>query len=103
MPTHKVVYNSNYGGFGLSDLAISRLRELLPDANLYSAYECTRYFADKRHHPVLVSLVQDLGAEASDPLSELSIKEIDSDRYIIKEYDGLETVVTPSDITWIKI
>lgn len=54
-----------------------------------------------RHDPELVKTVEDLGSEANGSHALLKIKEIKGDRYIIKEYDGCETVVEPDDINWI--
>ena len=56
-----------------------------------------------RHDPRLIKAIEELKEEADGRFSELKIAEIDSDVYIIHEYDGLETVVTPEDIDWIKI
>ena len=56
-----------------------------------------------RHDPRLIKTVEELGEEANTDYSELRIAEIDSDVYIIREYDGLERIVTPEDISWIKM
>ena len=56
-----------------------------------------------RHDPKLIKAVEELGKEASSPFADLRIAEIDSDRYIIREYDGSESVITPDKIDWIKI
>ena len=57
----------------------------------------------QRHDPLLVKTVETLGEEADGAFSELEVVDIDTDRYIIKEYDGLEDVVTPNAIHWIEI
>ena len=56
-----------------------------------------------RHDPRLIKAVEELGEEANSNYAKLRIAEIESDLYRIDEYDGLETVVTPEDLIWIKI
>ncbi len=51
----------------------------------------------------MIKVVEELGEEANSDYSELRIAEIESDLYRIDEYNGLERVVTPEDIDWIKI
>jgi hypothetical protein len=86
---HKVVINSCYGGFGLSDKAKMRLKEL----GLEFDWECDI----PRHHPLLVQVVEELGEKASGTYSKLEVVEIDSNMYRITEYDGFEGVKTPND------
>lgn len=54
-----------------------------------------------RHDARLVQVVEELGDEASGSCARLDILEIDGDRYIIDEYDGMESVVEPIDIDWV--
>ena len=56
-----------------------------------------------RHDPRLIKAVEELGEEASDRYADLRIAEIESNLYRIEDNDGLETVVTPEGIDWIKI
>jgi hypothetical protein len=56
-----------------------------------------------RHDPRLIKAVEELGEEVNSDYAELRIAEINSDLYLIREYDGLERVVTPEDVEWIKI
>lgn len=56
-----------------------------------------------RHDPRLIKAVEELGEEANSDYAELRIAEIESDLYRIDEYDGLERVITPDDLVWIKI
>lgn len=148
---NKVVYNSCYGGFGLSTKAVAHvLRQNKPGIKLYfykqlhaDFVKYTKYkrvsesekadfvslkdFGEcfsteevndvelddnfihwtdlnlSRHDPRLIKVIEELGPDAEGDYSELKIAEIDSDRYIIDEYDGLESVKTPADIDWIKI
>lgn len=91
---NKVVYNTCYGGFGLSELA---LRWLMNHGFNGDAYLI------ERHNPLLVQCVEELGDEAGNDYSELAIAEISGNKYIIEDYDGAETVIEPDDITWIEI
>lgn len=54
----------------------------------------------ERHDPVLVAVVERLGRAASGRCADLKIAEIESNTYRIDEYDGNESVETPSDIEW---
>lgn len=56
-----------------------------------------------RHDPELVKTVEDLGREANGSYANLRIKEIKGNRYIIREYDGSESVIEPDDINWITV
>ncbi len=89
----KVVINRGYGGFGLSDEAVKLYSELVGDSRAPSC----------RHDPFLVRVVEQLGDRANDKYSELEIFEIFSDKYIITEYDGFESVVTPESINWVYV
>ena len=91
---NKVVYNTCYGGFGLSELA---LRWLMNHGFNGDAYLI------ERHNPLLVQCVEELGDEAGNEYSELAIAELSGNKYIIENYDGAETVIEPDDITWIEI
>lgn len=87
-----VVYNACYGGFGLSDLAIKAYEERtntkIVSINL------------KRHDPILVEVVKELGIKADSAFSILKIAEIpENAEYEIDEYDGFEEVVPPR-MTW---
>jgi hypothetical protein len=105
-----VVINACYGGFGLShEATILYLKRSLIDYTLEdreSRYDTERYgevilvngeqFVDReipRDDPVLVSVVQELGAAASDSMAELKIVEIPAAvKWEINEYDGREWI-----------
>lgn len=91
---NKVVYNTCYGGFGLSELA---LRWLMNHGFNGDAYLI------ERHNPLLVQCVEELGDEANAEYSELAIAKISGNKYIIENYDGSETVLEPDDIMWTEI
>lgn len=107
----KVVYNSCYGGFGLSEKAKERMIELgYKELELNSEYVPNKergLFNSKywdpydisRTHPILVQVVEELGDDASGPYAHLKIALVE-DKYRITEYDGAETVETPDIINW---
>jgi len=97
--TYKVVINTCFGGYLLSKKSIARLTELgvVYDSEYDYSYDM------KRHDPLLVQVVEELRGEAGADHSKLTVGEISSPSYIIQEYDGRETIVTPEDIKWIKI
>jgi hypothetical protein len=106
----KIVINNCFGGFGLSRSALIKLRDmgidtydnwaslenrsdknkpwiLLNDKDYYSNFE------DHRSNEKLLSVVLDLGDDASGPLADLNIVEIpDGIEYYIHDYDGVETI-----------
>jgi len=87
-----VVYNSCFGGFGLSKLAL----EWLKDRGLIFDHQ---YEID-RHDALLVMCVMELGEAACGDFARLRLHKMIGDRYEIREYDGVETVVEPSNIEW---
>lgn len=112
----KVVVNSCYGGFGISDAAVLRYGEikginLIKIASTYGEGDDTytsehfavdgiddddHYFYDgdlKRDDPVLVQVVEELGNEANGDFSRLRIADVPDDvKWYIDDYDGIETV-----------
>lgn len=82
----KVVINSCYGGFSLSDKALDMYKQL---SNKYEIYD----FELDRTDPVLIQIVETLGAEANGRFAKLRIIEIPDDiEWEITEYDGSESV-----------
>ena len=95
---NKVVINDCYGGFGLSEEANKRYAEL-------SGKECLSWEIP-RHDPNLIKVVEELGSDAASGFcANLKIVTIEENKYYIKEYDGLEEVITPNlnDDHWITI
>jgi hypothetical protein len=84
---HKIVINGSYGGFYITDemWAYMKARGLNKDEDLY----------ENRHNPILVEAV-----ENCEDTAELLVIEIDTCMYYIDEYDGLESVMTPKNISW---
>ena len=84
----KVVINTCFGCFSLSEAAIQRFCEL-------DGCNPTDFWAGmvERNDPNLVKVVQELGVDAETPYSELKIVEIpDGIKWHIHEYDGVEHV-----------
>jgi hypothetical protein len=84
----KVVINTCFGVFSLSEAAIQRFCEL-------DGCSPTDFWPSmvERNDPNLVKVVQELGVDAETPCSELKIVEIpDGVKWHIHEYDGLEHV-----------
>ncbi len=110
----KIVINSCYGGFGLSQEALRELQKRLPpDSEMVvvarkdpdnpeaqiDAAEQYRYFVEHgpvlstRSNPQLVEVVEELGSRANGLCANLKIVEIPDDvDCVIKEYDGDEWV-----------
>ena len=83
----KLVLNAGYGGFGLSNKAISRLKELGENS-----HPC----AIPRYSKNLIQVVEELGSEVNNVYSKLVIEEIElsiCEQYQISEYDGKESVI----------
>ena len=93
--SHKVVYNSCYGGFGLSEKSQKLLNDLKGEE--VDCYDLPRHDKD------LVAVVEELGSESSEDYGSLKIATINSDRYRISEYDGWEQVITPEEEQYIVI
>jgi hypothetical protein len=84
----KVVINTCFGGFGLSEAAIERFCEL-------DGCSSVDFWAGSldRDDPNLVRVVQELGEAANNIYSELKIVDIPAGvKWHIHEYDGLEYV-----------
>lgn len=82
----KIVYNTCYGGFSLSEKALDECakRGLEIDSDPDYSY---------RSHPVLVEVVQALGEGADGSCARLDLQDWeDGVPYIITEYDGIESV-----------
>ena len=82
----QIVINSCYGGFGLSDKALDMYKQLSNKSEVYS-------FELDRTDPILIQVVEALGAEADGRFAKLRIIEIPDDiEWEITEYDGIESV-----------
>ena len=98
MKTYKIVRNADYGSFYLSRKA----EQWLAKRGIHNKYpEIENLNNLPRHEPLLVECVETLGTEyASEPrLAKLEVVIIDSPRYYIANHDGLETIITPENMT----
>jgi hypothetical protein len=80
----KVVINTCFGGFSLSDEAWEKM--------LAYSYTGTDRHAIPRNNPILVDVVEELGEKANGSCSKLKIVEL-TFKYIIEEYEGKEEVM----------
>ena len=93
----KIVYNSCYGGFGMSTQAIARYWEIKGEARPEHWWDDEVYRTD----PVLAQVVDELGEGANSSHSYLNIREIPKGTlYRIEEYDGMENVMTHDEYEW---
>jgi len=103
----KVVINSDYGGFGLSDAAIREVArrkglELTGYDKSFALGVCiyTDQFGDEfydrnldRDDPDLIAVVEEMGASANGLCAELVVVEVPDDvSWHIEEYAGMEWV-----------
>ena len=88
---NKVCINACYGGFSLSEMAVSELCERKGVADRDDFYQCDL----DRHDPDLIEVVERLGDAANGDCACLQVVTISGDRYRIEEYDGSETLKTP--------
>lgn len=104
----KIVINACFGGFSLSIEALKLYgqrtgKKMLVDTDESSKYaiHCDAYNIP-RHDPDLVAVVEELGDKAAGSRhAKLEVVEVETDRYIITEYDGGETLITPQSEEWI--
>ena len=108
----KIVYNSCYGGFSLSDEAVElylTLRNMPLTKEVYSStyslyYVGGDYFSSSlisRTDPYLVQVVEVLGERANGKFADLKIVEVpEGCLYRINKYDGNESVMTIEDYDW---
>jgi len=92
----KVVINECFGGFGLSDEAMqlyAAKKGIELGEKLSYGYEKLWEGDIDRNDPVLVEVVEELGAKANGDCAELKVVEIpDGIVWHISEYDGVEHV-----------
>ena len=99
----KVVINTCHGGFGLSDAAVMRYANLAgidlvgEDSSWGRQYyhngDYWNYCGIERNDPLLVQVVEELGAAANDKYADLKVVEIpDGIAWYVDEYDGDEWV-----------
>lgn len=107
----KIVINRCHGGFSLSEEATTLLAAWgNPEAKEYVAH--VRPLLDfhhfdgegiARHDSLLVKVVETLGEKAAGGAALLKVREIEGSKYIIKEYDGMESIKEPHEIKWVEV
>ena len=95
----KIAFNNSYGGFNLSDKAVKAYIDASVQAlrtNIPSEY-AIRHGEIARHDPILISVIEQLGKDASAEGSDIRIREVPGDLYRIDTYDGNEEVFWPTE------
>jgi hypothetical protein len=88
MQTRKVVINTCFGGFSLSDKAT----ELYAEQKGIVPVDVIPYDIP-RDDSTLVAIVEQLGDEANGRFARLKVVEIPADvQWVVQEYDGVEWV-----------
>ena len=92
----KVVINTCYGGFGLSEEAKERYVEL-------TGSKPTHWYDMNRTDPYLIQVVEELGAAADGPHANLKVVNVEAGSWFrIQEYDGYEEIeLRDFDDSWI--
>ncbi len=93
----RVVINSCFGGFGLSETAqrmYCKIKGIEPgEWNAYGFFENLHVNDIERNDPILVSIIEQLGIVANVQYSKLKIVDIPDDvKWDIHEYDGMEWI-----------
>ena len=84
----KIVINTCYGGFGLSESSLEdyKKRKNITDENFY-------HWDIPRDCPHLVAMVEEGGTDVDGIFSELKVVDVPDDvNWFIHEYDGMEHV-----------
>uniref|UniRef100_A0A6C0IEK8 Uncharacterized protein n=1 Tax=viral metagenome TaxID=1070528 RepID=A0A6C0IEK8_9ZZZZ len=90
----EILYNTSYGGWGISDKAIElyKLRNV-NDNSMALEYECHELLS--RTDPILIQIYNELGDEMNTKCCKIRIKKIPKkyeNYYYISEYDGKESI-----------
>jgi hypothetical protein len=107
----RVLINNQYGGFGVSEAAAYRLRELgvtvCVDVDVDSFDGSRRVWVGRvpcaRHDARLLQVFDEMGEAMADGPCTLAVVEVEGPRYRVTEYDGWEAVQTPGDIEWVSV
>jgi hypothetical protein len=107
----RVLINNQYGGFGVSEAAAYRLRELGVtvavdvDVDPFDGSRVARVgrVPCARHDARLLQVFDEMGEAMAGQSCGLAVVDVDGPRYRVTEYDGWEAVQTPWDIEWVYI
>jgi len=101
----KVVINTCYGGFGLSEKASVMFNELENTQPGDENYIDPKYgyYDGLRHNKSLVKVVEKLKKKSWGTYAELVVVKLTGNKYIIEEYDGTEGIQEPNGINWITV
>lgn len=91
----QVVINQCYGGFSLSAAAEAAWESRT--GREFDSWDVPR------HDPDLIAIVKLFGKEANGDCAQLTVVTINSNQYLITEYDGSETIRTPTTTKWITV
>lgn len=76
------------------------LGEYFTDASLITNDIFISEYGIKRTDPILIKLIEEFGSLMNGEHAELFVAKVDSNKYRICEYDGLEWIETPESIEW---
>lgn len=116
----KIVINTMYGGFSLSDKAtelylnlrgLPWIKKTNPDLPIIAEQYYTtspgeedQFFSSRnisRTDETLIEVIEQLGAEANGRFADLKIIDLQpGTKYRIQEYDGSEWIETEADFEW---
>ena len=107
----RVLINNQYGGFGVSEAAAYRLRELgvyvVVDVDVDPIDGSRAVYVGgvpcARHDARLLQVWDEMGEAMADGPCTLAVVEVEGPRYRVTEYDGWEAVQTPDDIEWVYV
>ena len=113
----RVLINSQYGGFSISEAGALRLRELGMaveveyDEWVYDKVTHRDAYVDlpndvKRHDPRLLQCFDEMGqamAGSCCTLKAIEVGKVGAMRYRVCGYDGREWVETPDSIEWVEV
>ena len=91
----KAVISTDYGGDGLSKAAIALARKMDPSIDWAHLDDLEEKLP--AHNATYVAVVEKLGKKASHQ-GKLRVEEFPGNLYYIIEFDGMETLITPSDM-----
>lgn len=117
----KVLYSTRYGGFGYSndftEYYFTKMKIPYTRIDKVKPYKLTTFVSpngtplnmpNERHNTDLIEAVEEYYALDKNPSSEYANLQITTlapgnNRYIIKEYDGYESIMEPDDFDFITV